>query len=709
MLVLGSQLTAEPRATPYGIKKRVPWTTSRVVGSPDPPAPFSVELAFPHLEFERPTAIARAAGTDWLFIADRKGKVFAFPNDRETRDAGLVLDVERDIYGMAFHPDFAKNGYFYLFLTLKKPSPNRTRIARFTVTDREPFRADLDSHFIILEFPSDGHDGGCLRFGPDGYLYIGTGDGGGANDQHSTGQYLGDFLSSILRIDVNGTHHAKPYGIPPDNPFLNTPGAKPEVFAYGFRQVWQMTFDRETGDLWVGDVGQDLWEMVYLVEPGGNYGWSIMEGPQPFRPQRPHGPTPILPPIVSHSHDESRSVTGGYVYRGSRLKNLIGAYVYADYRTGKLWGMRYDGNEATVEELADTALDIAAFGEDHDGELYLLTHEEGRIHRLMDAPSTHNTSKKFPRLLSETGLFTSVADHSPAPGVIPYSVNSPLWSDYAHKERFLAIPGDARIQYGDSNWRLPEGSVLVKTFSLEMERNNPASRRRLETRILTVEDRHWRGYTYLWNDAQTDAELLGKKSLRKTYTIRDAAAPGGKREQTWHYPSRSDCIVCHNGSFTLIGMRNEQMNRDHDYGGVVDNQIRTLNHLGLFDKPLSARYADLRKMPDPRDESQPLELRARSYLHANCANCHRYKGGGNSDFKLTYKLPLAETDTLNVRPLHGTLGVDDAKLLMPGDPERSLIYRRMAQLGPGHMPHVGTLELDRFGIELVRRWIESLE
>ncbi len=704
--VLGGDVAGKP-----GISKRIPWTTSRVVGTPDPPSPYVTEVAFPNILLKKATAVSNAPGSDRLFVADREGKVFSFPNNRDVKQADLVLDTKREIYGLTFHPKFAENGYLYVFITERKPTPTRTRIARFTLKSKDPPVADPESEHIVLEFPTHGHDGGCIKFGPDGYLYIGTGDGGSVNDQHLTGQYLGDLLSSILRIDVEGKHSAKPYGIPPDNPFLKTPGARPEIYAYGFRQPWKFSFDRKSGDLWVGDVGQDLWEMICLVQPGGNYGWSITEGPQPFRPNRPHGPTPIIPPVVAHRHGESRSITGGFVYRGSRLKELEGVYIYADYETGKIWGFRYDGKQVTwKQELCDTTLDIAGFGEDNEGELFILTHEGGQLHRLIPRPPQAATPD-FPRRLSETGLFADTKNHEPAAGVIPYSVNSPLWSDHAAKERFIALPGDEKIEYTpERGWRFGDGAVLVKTFSLEMHRGDPKSARRLETRIMTRYQGEWAGYTYLWNDEQSDAELLGSDALQRTYEIHDDDAPGGVRKQTWHFPSRAECMICHNekGGF-ILGISTIQMNRDHPYAEGTANQIDTLNHLGLFSKPLPEPTEKLAQLVDPLDATHDLTIRARSYLAANCVHCHRYKGGGNSNMKLMFEQPLVETETVDVTPLHGTLGITDGKLIAPGAPERSLIYRRMLLTKQGRMPHIGSLEVDEQGAALLRAWIAQLQ
>src|SRR5262249_43429890 len=211
-------------------------------------------------------------------------------------------------------------------------------------------------------------------------------------------------LASILRSDVDRAGADKPYSIPKDNPFVSRKGARPEIWAYGLRQPWKFSFDRKTGELWCGDVGQDLWEMVYRIEKGGNYGWSVMEGAHPFRPERKKGPTPILPPVVEHTHSEFRSLTGGYVYRGERLKGLAGTYVYGDFDTGRVGGFRYDGKKVSEHrELAKTKQRVVSFGQDEAGELYFLDFVGGQIHRLAPAPKA-TANADFPKKLSETGL-----------------------------------------------------------------------------------------------------------------------------------------------------------------------------------------------------------------------------------------------------------------------------------------------------------------
>src|SRR5438552_65453 len=350
-----------------GIPTRTPWTTSRITGTPEPPHPYRIVRVYPKLHFRNPLLITRAPGMNRFFVAEHTGKMYSFPMDEKCEKADLFLDPNADIhswdpkgkvknidtvYGLAFHPEFQKNRYCYICYVLNSKKdgeqlPDGSRVSRFTVVGDNPPRVDPKSEKIIITFLAVGHNGGDLHFGKDGYLYISTGDGSNPNppDALDTGQDCSDLLSSILRIDVDHEDKGKAYRVPPDNPLVKLPGVRPEIWAYGFRNPWRMGFDRATGDLWVGDVGWELWEMVYHVQKGGNYGWSVMEGPQPVRPESRRGPTPILPPNYAFPHTEGASITGGYVYRGKKLKELVGAYVCGDWVTGKLWATKYERNK----------------------------------------------------------------------------------------------------------------------------------------------------------------------------------------------------------------------------------------------------------------------------------------------------------------------------------------------------------------------------
>ncbi len=590
-LVLITSLGAAPSGfTPYGIKERSPWATSHVQGSPEPPLPYRVRKAFPNLSIFQPIFVRTEPGSHRLIAVQHMGhwvgpgKLVRFENDPEVSKYEVFLELDRLIYGFTFHPKFKENGYIYLVTNGPSLAKNKqNRVSRFTIDRKDPHTIVPGSELTILEWDSNGHNGGDLAFGPDGYLYIPTGDGTSDSDENNSGQDLVDLCAVMIRIDVDHPDQDKPYSVPKDNPFVKTPGARPEIWAYGFRNPWRMDYDHKSNQLWVGQNGQDVWEQVLLVHRGDNFGWSVTEGGYPFFPERKPGPTPIVKPIVDHPHSEFRSLTGGVVYRGDKLPELDGTFIYGDFSTGRIWGVRHDGEKVTFNaELADTPFQIVGFAVDEYGELIVVDQGTG-FHYLEKAPADQ-PRPPFPTKLSETGLFASVAGHKTSPGLVPYSVNSPLWSDGAYKERYIAIPSSGQIELRPNRgWHFEDGAVLVKSFALEGKAGDPSSRRYIETRLLLKEQGEWIGYSYEWNREQTEATLVPAAGADRTFTVRDVFAAGGKRQQKWHYPSRAECMVCHSRAANyVLGLSTLQMNKVHDYDGVSDQQLRTLEHLGLF-------------------------------------------------------------------------------------------------------------------------------
>lgn len=725
-----AETPGSPTALRTGIEARVAWTTSRIAGTPDPPPPYRVEPAFPKLTFHRPLDITNAPGTERLFVAEQDGKIYSFENDPACERLDLALDLKQRfanltaVYGLTFHPDFARNRQVFICYVLGNETPDGSRVSRFTMKAGSPPQIDSESEQVLITWWAGGHNGGCLKFGPDKYLYISTGDGGGPSppDPLRSGQDVTNLLSSVLRIDVDQADEGKAYRVPPDNPLVNIPQARPEIWAYGFRNPWKMSFDRGTGDLWAGDVGWELWELVYKIEKGGNYGWSIMEGRQPVYPEGARGPTPILPPTIDHPHSEAASITGGFVYRGSRLSKLHGAYIYGDFQSGKIWGLRHDGQSVVWhEELAQTPLQLVAFGEDNSGELYLVDYERSKqIYRLEENPDT-GSHADFPTRLSETGLFASVPKHEPAAGVIPYSINAEQWADHASAERFLAIPGTGQIEIDDKgNWLAPDGSVLFKTVSLEMRKGDVGSRRRVETQVLHREAGSWRPYTYVWNDDQTDAELAAAAGSERQFRIEDPAAPGGIREHTHRIAARSECLLCHNPwvekKTTIFGFQSasplafygSQFNRDHKYPQGTACQLATFVHIHLLAGQVPADLDQVPRMANPYDPQADLSERARAYLHVNCSHCHQFNAGGAATIVLSHETKLEETRMVDVRPSQGTFGISEAKIISPGDPLGSVLYYRIAKLGGGRMPRAGSHEVDERALTLIHDWIAQM-
>lgn len=759
---------AKDARKPYGIDKRLPLTTSRIIGSPEPPLPYRVTRVLPKVSPNMPVTVLHQPDSDRLLYVTQ-GHSWGATTIWRIQDAAdpgtpeKLIDQDALTYSLCFHPDFKNNGYLYL--GLNGPSSNqsarKTKVVRYKIDPKPPYKLDPKSETVIIEWASAGHDGAAIAFGHDGMMYVTSGDGTSDSDTNVVGQDMSTLLAKVLRIDVDHPDPGKKYSVPKDNPFLDLKGARPEIWAYGLRNPWRMTTDKKTGHIWVGQNGQDLWEQAFLLEKGANYGWSVMEGSHPFYPTRKAGPTPFVKPTIEHPHSEFRSLTGGMVYYGKKFPELQGAYIYGDYSTGQIWGMRHDGKkELWHKRLADTRLALTAFAADSKGELLICDHRgDGKGGFYTFEPNVDDGShKKFPRKLSDSGLFRSVKKHEMEPSLIPYSVNAPLWGDNAVKKRWIALPGEKpKIDFTTNRgWTFPDGTVLVKSFGLELEQGKPESLRWIETRFLTNQKGEWFGYSYAWNDDETDGTLVEGKGMDRDYWIKVPVSkehPDGKRKQTWHYPSRSECMVCHSRAANyVLGLTELQMNRDHDYGGVKDNQLRVLEHLGVLkvnwaddnrnlmkeelkakgktDKEIDAfieqqtatrdqRGAEIspllsfnpdkyRKLVDPYDPKADLTSRARSYLHANCAQCHVEAGGGNSAMELEFTTPLDKMRLIDAKPVHHTYKIPEARLVAPGHPERSILLLRMSHRKEGTMPPLATSLVDEPAVAMMRAWIRQL-
>lgn len=350
-----------------------------------------VREAFQNLEFNRPVDLQHA-NDNRLFVVEQRGVISAFQNDPAVSAKSTFLDIEgrvddsgneEGLLGLAFHPEYQSNGYFYVNYTAS--GPDRTVISRFQASASDPGKADPNSELVILEFeqPYSNHNGGQLSFGPDGYLYIAVGDGGSGGDPQEHGQNRKTLLGAILRIDVNQKEGARNYSIPSDNPFANnSQGYKEEIWAYGLRNPWRMSFDRETKTLWAADVGQNEWEEIDIIEKGGNYGWDTMEGTHCFEPSSGCNAAGLKLPVWEYGRDEGVTVTGGYVYRGPSLPQLTGKYVYADFVSSRIWTLDIaDKNNAINEELFRVSFPISSFGVDRQGEIYICGFD-GKIYML---------------------------------------------------------------------------------------------------------------------------------------------------------------------------------------------------------------------------------------------------------------------------------------------------------------------------------------
>lgn len=348
-----------------------------------------MEPVFEALSFNGLTNLVQAGGR--FYVTEQAGRVISIPADTETSEATIFLDIrdqvndagnEEGLLGLAFDPEFDSNGHFYVYYSATKP--RRSVVSRFTATVPDANTARLESELVIMEIPQpfQNHNGGQLAFGPDGMLYVALGDGGSGGDPQGNGQNLSTLLGSILRIDVSGVGPDSGYRVPPDNPFLGVPDARGEIWAYGFRNPWRFSFDRQTGDLWAGDVGQNSYEEVDLVVRGGSYGWNKLEGGHCFSPRDGCDPSGTELPVIEYGSNKGCSVIGGYVYRGTRIPSLAGTYLYGDYCSGEIHGFHLEGGEVVEHQLlVDSGLMITSFGEDEEGEIYVLS-QDGGIYRL---------------------------------------------------------------------------------------------------------------------------------------------------------------------------------------------------------------------------------------------------------------------------------------------------------------------------------------
>ncbi|MEQ2009784.1 MAG: PQQ-dependent sugar dehydrogenase [Limisphaerales bacterium] len=710
---LSLALTAASHAAP-----RTPWTTSRVTGSPNPPAPFAVERVFPGISFNNPVDIAPLPGSDRWVVAEQGGKLWSFRATAGVIERELALDWPKhrpssNILGFTFHPAFAKNRFIFINHNEGFGKPDAARISRFTVTSLDPLRIDPASERVIITWLSGGHNGCTLAFGPDGFLYFSTGDAANPDPPdmpYSTGQDISDLMSSVLRIDVNRTEGTNNYAVPKDNPFLKTPGARPEVWAFGLRNPFRMSFDRATGDLLLGDVGWEQWEMVHRIVRGGNYGWPITEGPNTrVRTDVKPGPGAILPALVAIPHSEGASVTGGVVYHGKKFPKLKGAYIYGDWETGKFWAARHkNGQLISNDELCKTTLKPTCFVADRDGELLVLDYNGGLYRFTPNTAPPANLA--FPRKLSETGVFTSLAPLTPAPGVEPYGPIAPMWNDGAVAKHHLAIPGDgfiattnARQIISGKMWHFPKDTVFARSLTLDLKKGDATSARRIETQLLHFDGQTWNPYSYRWNAAQTDAELVASEGASDLFNVTDASAPGGRREIPWRFHSRAECLRCHNAwSGETVGFNWLQLNAT-----APDGEFRRLEKLGLMHST-NAPTTQAR-LVNPHDGTKPLEDRARSWLHANCAACHRNGAGGAVPAHLNVDKKLTELRVLDAKPTRGDFGLTDARVIAAGRPYSSALLWRIATEGAGHMPAIGSRTVDEVGVRTMMAWIMFLD
>jgi uncharacterized repeat protein (TIGR03806 family) len=677
------------------------------------------ERAFPNLRFadaagvgRDPVVMVQAPGDDsrW-FVGERFGVVRVFENNTAVSTSAVVLDIESRVestcpecglIGMAFHPDFPATPRAYVTYTgLDRPGGGpSTHLSEFTSRDGGlTLDPGSERNLITINKVGTNHHGGNIIFGPDGFLYFGTGDGNAARTIDDA-QRLTTLLGKFLRIDIVGATGSQPYRIPPDNPFasstalcnVNGNGTQncPEIYAWGFRNPWRWSFDRQTGDLWVGDVGRQDIEEVDRVVRGGNYGWRCFEGTRETGLNCQGPPVNPIWPVAEYPHTLGAAVIGGYVYRGTAIPGLVGRYVFADSVSGRIWEIPNDTQPTmTMTGGFESGLVMSSFAEGHDGELYVLA-LSGVIQRITGASSGGGGG--VATQLSDTGCVNESNATQPASGLIPYAPNAAFWSDGAVKERWIGLPNGQNITVGtEGDWDFPNGTVLVKNF----HRNN----RLIETRLfMRHPDGVWAGYTYEWNAQGTDATRVR----------------GGKRVtidgQPWIYPSEAQCLQCHSeAAGRSLGLETRQLafNITYPQTGRDAHQLLTLNAINVLTPPIADPAAEV-PYPNPGGTAGTLGERARAYLHTNCAQCHRPGGPTTAAMDFRYSTALADTNACDVAPSLGDLGLSNARLIAPGAAARSVVIARMSRRDANGMPPVGSAQVDTAGAALLTEWVNSL-
>jgi uncharacterized repeat protein (TIGR03806 family) len=749
--------------------------TNEALAMPEAPPANAWQLvdALPGLTFTRPICLASIPGdARQLYVCEQGGVIRRVADVTsltpassvflDLAAAGTGVDVgsllagqpENGLLGLAFHPDYATNGHFYVAYTANVGGNYFQRVSRFTRAAGDPTVADPASEQVLLDIDDFGlnHNGGDLHFSPhDGYLYYGTGDGENSSAGQARSQRINDdFYSGIFRIDVDkrpgslppNPHPSIPtddgvarFNVPPDNPFVHTSlggewdgsylgtdysgsleTVRTEFWATGIRHAWRMSFDPVTGDLWEGDVGQVTYEEINKIVKGGNYGWAYREGAHGFNGALGSAPAGFtsIDPVYEYVHTaipggdaqfKGNSVVGGHVYRGDRFPSLAGRYVFSDSISGHVWEMDTATGAATrLSGLPGAYGVISTMGVDpFNRDILVAAYLSGKILRL----STGDVSDSgFPATLGETGLFADLSDLSPAPGLLPYQPNLAFWSDHAIKRRWFTIPDDTgRMTWSkDGNWAYPTGTVWVKHFDLAMSRGNPASAKRIETRVLVKTATGSYGVSYRWNEAQTEAYLVEDAGTEFDLEIDDHGTP---HTQRWQIPGRSSCLTCHTpAGGHALSFNTRQLNLTGSIHGYSGNQIDLLaasDFLTNTPDPVATLERHIR----PDETSFPLEQRARSYFAVNCAYCHQDGGSAAGFWDGRAHLTLEQTGLILGDPVVDG-GDPSNKYIVPGDPAHSVALSRMAASnGFTRMPPLGTTELDTANLQLITDWIGS--
>ncbi|WP_197496210.1 PQQ-dependent sugar dehydrogenase [Maribacter hydrothermalis] len=731
---------------------------------PQSPSEVPYGIAFPSLKFDTPLTFNTIPHQNKLVVGQRDGKIYWFENDQKTTDKNLLADLSDEVgvvwdggfLGLTIHPNFGTTGKNYFYVFYSSEDSNNKDFPDFYSTlgcDTEEFwgnylvlerfevnpitlKLKTGSRNLLLKLRMYGttHRGGGLQFGNDGFLYLATAD---QTARVKSQDIKNNLDGGVLRLDVDKDPEKShrpirkiqkhgyedeisglEYWIPNDNPFLSPDGTNyEEYYTLGHRNPHRMTKDRESGLFYIGEIGEDTHEEINVIQKGKNYGWPIFEGdePGPNCGIKMYNDMPHEYPLVSFPRTDANCIIGGFVYRGDKIPNLYGKYICADYGNGEeMWSVDIKTGDYTL--LGNFApADIVSFGEDAQGNIYILKQgEDVNLYTIM--PSTISY-EGFPKNITETNIFKNLQTLEVSDDLTPYNLIESSWSDGAYKKRWMFIPNTGtneneaeKISFSENEeWEFPIGSVLIAHLDLPIDDKNPQLTKKIETRFsIKGHDGKFYFLTYNWNDEQTEATLQ-KESIDEQVAIK--TKDFGVRYQNWHFPSNTECIVCHNGaSKGSLGFRTKNLNMEFPHNNTKINQLVNLSDKGIINKIITDN--DTESLPTHKplnDDTATLNDRARSYLDLNCGYCHRPDTGNRAEFDLRLFNSLEETGLLNAGTLT-PLGIDGERILVPGNAEKSILFQRMLSTETTTMmPPLAKGVVDEDAVILIRDWINQLQ
>ncbi len=720
---------------------------------------WSAVVAFPNLMFTNALGFAAVPADNHVVVWEREGRIWSFVNDSNVTTKTLVLDISNQCQGwddsgllnLVFHPGFATNHYIFVYYTWVAPgtvvgSPTvrpptfntgayHDRLSRFTLDSSGVAIPGSETVFVDQVGNSVWHNGSGMFFHPsNGFLYVTDGDD---EDGNNTQVITNNLFSGVWRLDVdrrggsishpivrqpaNGT--TANYYIPNDNPFVGQSNALEEFYAIGLRSPHRMTCDPVSGRIFLADVGEGSREELDVIEPsdrpGLNFQWNRIEGLQGDLTPPYIGVNKR--PIMDYTHSEGQAIIGGYVYHGSLFaSDLGGKYIFGDNVQKKVWVLDESTSPPGKILLCimptgpgpNSGADytgLSSFGLDQNNEIYFsqMSSVGGHIYTLARS-GPPPASKPFPPLLSQTGAFGDLASLAPNPNLVPYTVNSPLWSDGAVKTRWMALPTNTFVHFTPTGeWSFPNGTAFIKHFELPVDDTNPAQLRRLETRFL-VRDTNGTvyGITYKWRTNYTDADLV-TNAITEDILVNTGS---GTRTQQWFYHGPLDCLRCHTPAASyVLGVKTRQLNGAFSYpgNGVTDNQLRAWNHIGLFDSTLNeTTLSNYDKLVSVTNTSASLTYRVRSYLDSNCSQCHR-PGGAPALWDARYDTPLASQGIIN-GALADNLGISGAHVVTPQNLSNSVMYLRVNTTDTIKMPPLARNRIDANAANTLAAWISVM-